>query len=79
MEPIRGPRGRGHAKDKNALPPALLHELGTAVYNSASNPGTKVILDLCSGFQSWRDVAAKLGCKYIAVDICGDRDKYRNV
>ena len=77
MEPIRGPRGPGHTKDKNALPEALLEELADAALLEGRNPRGRVILDLCSGFQSWRPVAARLGCDYVAVDVLGDRNPTR--
>ena len=34
-----------------------------------------VVIDLCSGFQSWKPVAARLGMRYVAVDVLGDRNK----
>ena len=34
----------------------------------------KVILDLCSGYQSWAPVAKRLGCTYVAIDLLGDRN-----
>ena len=55
MEPCRGPRGKGHVKEKNALPGDLLREIGLSVCKDSSNESDdtnpKVILDLCSGFQ----------------------------
>jgi len=73
MEPIRGPRGRGHTKEKNALPAELLEEFALEVMRTTSNLEGRVVLDLCAGFQSWAPVAAKLGCKYVAVDVLGAR------
>ena len=71
MEPLRGPRGKGHTKEKNALPFDLLSEIATKAL--ASHPG-KVIINLCAGFQSWAPVAEMLGCQYVAVDAMGDRN-----
>ena len=34
----------------------------------------KIVIDLCSGWQSMRPVCEKLGLDYIAVDIEGDRN-----
>ena len=78
MEPIRGPRGRGHTKEKNALPPQLLEEiLLSSLDKCKDRVGPKVVIDLCSGFQSWAPIAKKYGCIYVAVDVhvLGDRNR----
>ena len=73
MEPLRGPRGKGHTKEKNALPFDLLSEI--AIEALASPHGQrKVIIDLCAGFQSWAPVADAFGCQYIAIYVMGDRN-----
>ena len=77
MEPIRGPRGHGHVKEKNALPEGLLRVVLHHALLERPLVGTDVVIDLCSGFQSWRPVAEELGCRYVAVDIMGDRDVER--
>ena len=75
MEPCRGPRGPGHTKEKNALPFGMLEEiLLAAIKQTGMDPRGKVIIDLCSGFQSWLPVARKYGCTYVAVDVLGNRD-----
>lgn len=74
MEPIRGPRGAGHTKEKNALPAELLEEVLVQAKRERGEVGADVIIDLCAGFQSWRPVAAKHGFRYVAVDVMGDRN-----
>ena len=74
MEPIRGPRGKGHTKEKNELPAMLLREVAQQALRDAPDKKGGVIVDLCSGFQSWKPVAAELGCRYVAVDVEGDRN-----
>ena len=74
MEPIRGPRGQGHTKEKNELPAMLLREVMAQALKEAPSGRRKVVVDLCSGFQSWRPVAAEFGCRYVAIDISGDRN-----
>ena len=75
MEPHRGPRGKGHERVKNALPPLLLEEVLLASVPHKRELKGKVIIDLCAGFQSWAPVADKFKCKYVAIDIVGDRNK----
>ena len=77
MEPIRGPRGPGHTKEKNALPYDLLLEFAGAALQElpvSTDSGRKVIVDLCAGFQSWAPVAHDLHCTYVAIDVLGDRN-----
>ena len=65
MEPIRGPRGAGHTKEKNALPCDLLLEFAGAALQEllvSTDSGRKVIVNLCAGFQSWAPVAHDLDC-----------------
>ena len=75
MEPYRKPRGKGQGKEKNLIPALLLEEVLLASSPSTQKLQGKVVIDLCSGFQSWKPVAQKFGCKYIAIDILGDRNK----
>lgn len=76
MKPVRSPRGKGHTKEKNALPPQLLEEvLLSSLHKHKGHKGQRVIIDLCSGFQSWAPVAEKYGCVYVAIDVLGDRNK----
>jgi len=79
MEPHRGPRGVGSVKDKNAVPSLLLEEILLASVPRKSDLKGKVIIDLCAGFQSWAPVADKFKCKYVAVDIVGDRNRVKYV
>ena len=55
MEPIRGPRGIGHTKEKNALPADLLREFAECALNELprrKNQRRRVIVGLCAGSQS---------------------------
>ena len=71
MEPQRGPRGASHVSGKNGMPRELLAEvLWSAAKGSLEG---KVVLDLCAGFQSMREVAEARGAKYVAVDLQGRR------
>jgi len=54
------------------MPPELLAEVLAAVAKEVDITN-KVVLDLCSGFQSWKETALKAGCRYVAVDNLGDR------
>ena len=74
VEPERGPRGKGHTKEKNALPRGLLELVLAQAVDETPRRGAKGIVDLCSGFQSWRPVALEHGCSYVAVDVLGDRN-----
>ena len=42
--------------------------------NEAEGMEGKVVLDLCAGFQSLREQVLKMGAKYVAVDIAGERN-----
>ena len=80
MEPIRGLRGIGHTKEKNALPVDLLREFAECALTELpkrKNQRRRVIVDLCAGFQSWKPVAAEMNCIYVAVDVLGDRNVRR--
>ena len=74
VEPFRGPRGKGHTKEKNALPEDLLEEIALHAMHRGENRQGKVIVDLCAGYQSWAPVAERLGCTYVAIDLLGDRN-----
>ena len=71
MEPIRGPRGAGHTKEKNVVPPLVLEEILMAALQHQKVGGGDVVVDLCAGFQSLAPVAREFGCRYVAVDILG--------
>jgi len=71
MEPQRGPRGAAHASGKCGMPRELLAEVLWAAAKGSLEG--KVVLDLCAGFQSMREVAEARGAKYVAVDVQGGR------
>ena len=75
MEPWRGPVGPGHTKEKNALPQMLLGEILDRVLKRPPSAQARVVVDLCAGFQSWRPVVEERGCRYIVVDLLGDRNR----
>ena len=77
MEPGRGPQGRGHTQDKNALPRGLLETVLDQAMERRRGSQVRVVVDLCSGFQSWKPVALERGCTYVAVDLAGDRTKWK--
>ena len=80
MEPSRGPQGKGHTQEKNALPSDLANLLETIldqVLARGSASSRAVVVDLCAGFQSWRPVALSRRCIYVAVDLLGDRTKWK--
>ena len=72
QEPIRGPRGPGANKLKNAVPDLLCDEW--IQYVQAHTHGN-CIIDLCAGYQSLKPFALKYGFNYIAVDVLGDRNR----
>ena len=77
---LRGPRGKGHNKEKNALPLDLLREFTDCALSELPQRRTKrrrVIVDLCSGYQSWKPVASENDCIYVAMDVLGDRNVRR--
>ena len=74
QEPIRGPRGPGATKLKNAVPEELCAEW--IRFLASTSPGVAeggCIIDLCAGFQSLKPIALQYGFNYIGVDIAGDR------
>ena len=54
-------------KQINAVPTELLTEIVQEV--QINQPNRKVIIDLCSGYQSMRVAAEQKGFEYVAVDI----------
>ena len=72
QEPIRGPRGPGANKLKNAVPDLLCEEW--MQYVQVHTRGD-CIIDLCAGYQSLKPFALKYGFNYIAVDVLGDRNR----
>ena len=70
QEPIRGPRGPGATRLKNAVPGALCEEW---IQHVKTHSHGNCIIDLCAGFQSLKPFAMKHGFNYIAVDVLGDR------
>ena len=73
QEPIRGCRGKGATRFKNAIPPALCKEWMRALVKDRRT-GQDTVIDLCAGFQSLKPLAIANGYNYIAVDILGDRN-----
>ena len=73
QEPIRGPRGPGANKLKNAVPDKLCDDW--LQYVKANTHGNTII-DLCAGYQSLKPFALKHGFNYIAVDVLGDRNRH---
>ena len=74
VHPERGPRGEGAVSLKCGMPTQMLQEIMMQVAREGEVTD-KVVLDLCAGFQSLRDTALKLGMRYVAVDIQGERNK----
>ena len=72
MHPQRGTRGVGASRQKNGMPKRLLAEI---LWNAAQTTPLegRVVLDLCAGFQSLREVALEAGADYLAVDLKGER------
>ena len=80
QEPIRGPRGPGATKLKNAVPGELCDEwLQVMLDRRKAVPHQNTIIDLCAGFQSIKPWALKHGFNYIAVDVMGDRNRRRKL
>ena len=69
--PSDGFTGQGAAKMKNAMPQMWTEEF---LQHAMKQSSKKIVIDLCSGWQSMRPVCEKLGLDYIAVDIEGDRN-----
>ena len=78
VDPQRGPRGANAyaAKTTCGIPQMLITELLQAV-NEAEGIEDTVVLDLFAGFQSLREQVLKMGAKYVAVDIAGERKSQR--
>ena len=72
QEPIRGPRGPGANKLKNAVPEPLCEEWMQFVRTHCKGD---CVIDLCAGYQSLKPFALKYGFNYIAVDVLGDRNR----
>ena len=72
VDPHRGPRGANAVKMTCGIPQLLVTALLQAV-NEAEGMEGKVVLALCAGFQSLREQVLKMGAKYVAVDIAGER------
>lgn len=69
-EPERGPRGKGATALSHGMPKHLLGEILNAA--RIAMPDRHVVLDLCAGHQSWREVAIAQGMRYVAVDLKGE-------
>jgi len=65
-------------REKNAIPAKLLEELVQSVKSSKRARHKSTIIDLCAGYQSLKPVALQYGFNYIAVDIRGDRSRFRS-
>ena len=59
---------------KNGLPAPLLTGIVTHAQTLNNDSTKNVVINLFSGWQSWRPVCQELGLKYIAVHIEGDRN-----
>ena len=66
-EPVRGPRGERAGALKCGMPIKLLMEMLEAACDKGLQG--KVVLDLCSGFQSLKQAVIAMGGKYVAVDV----------
>ena len=73
QDPKDGLRGKGAKKFLNSLPSELTEEflsLSLASWREEHTDDRQpVLLDLCSGYGSLREVAEKLGYKYVGVDV----------
>jgi hypothetical protein len=80
QEPIRGPRGVGANKLKNAVPDMLMQEwMASMIRRRKHFPDQNTIVDLCAGYQSLKPWVLANGFNYVAVDILGDRNLRRRV
>ena len=75
-DPKLGPRGPGATRAKNSLPEMWLEEILTHAIQRAEAAGrdADVVVDICAGWQSLKPVCERLGLRYIALDISGDRN-----
>lgn len=75
-DPLAGPRGPGATKQKNSLPELWLEEIVLHALDRARDCGREadVVVDVCAGWQSMKAVCRKLGLRYIALDVHGDRN-----
>ena len=71
VDPQRGPRGAGATSMQCGIPNALIKEVLSAVEQCVSLKG-KVVLDLCSGFQSICKAVVEAGATYVEVDVMGN-------
>ena len=72
VDPERGPRGPGAARMTCGIPDKLITEILKGMAENV-DLGGKVVLDLCSGFQSIREAVLQAGASYVGVDIAGRR------
>ena len=75
-DPKLGPRGPGATRAKNSLPEMWLEEVLTHAMQRAEAAGRKadIVVDICAGWQSLKPVCEKLGLRYVALDIAGNRN-----
>ena len=73
VDPQRGPRGaNAAAKVTCGMPAMLVAELLEDIREVDTIEGNlKVVLDLCAGFQIFRETVLAIGGKYVAVDAAG--------
>ena len=71
-QPRMGPRGKNASKLKNSLPRLWMEEVAKTIQSRALE-GQDVVIDLFSGWQSWRPVCEENGWTYIGVDNLGLR------
>ncbi|MBL4703531.1 MAG: DDE-type integrase/transposase/recombinase, partial [Flavobacteriales bacterium] len=67
FENMHNVTGSGSSKRKNAIPYKLLAEIVKSA--KEKQPNKKIIIDLCSGYQSMRQVARNYNLIYIPVDV----------
>ena len=67
-DPKIGIRGKGSRRKLNSIPEVLHSEIMDEVVR-CKKPQQHVVIDLCAGYGSLKDVAEQKGFKYIAVDI----------
>ena len=69
------PKGKGATKLINSWPDKLSQELLAVVRQQIPAGSSKrVVLDLCSGWQSLKPLVLAAGFDYVAVDVKGDRN-----
>ena len=68
-DPKIGIRGDGSNKQLNAIPPMLHRECLVEALANRQDECQQVVLDLCAGYGSLKEVTAQMHLKYVAVGI----------